>query len=309
MPDPTFTASLNKDNPRARFLLSYPMYPALYDASTGHWKSGYIDTRITDLTWTGSGNANETVRITVRPVNHNACCNEEVEYTPAGNANAWGAATAYRHVTALNYGVPDSSALVEMDQTTISLVECWVELESNDFTDILSSIDLTLTYTATQTDIDVYSATGGTQYTNTVTLAEGADGAWGMATSAELASNVYAAITVQLLNLATTALGGPNSSSFAPMFQLSNPMIGGGQPVAQVGPFAIPFAAQKTITFEDYYAYVFAVNKGKINENAVLVTLPSSDVYNVCTFGLTGRARKDDIATAALTYTILVTTL
>lgn len=275
-----------------------------WDNTNKRYKSGVIITTIDKIIWTGTTAAGETATVTVNPPNYQEDCNDQATLRPVIDSISELDAVL-KHVTAINYGMPDSSAVLNPDGT-ISLVDVTFYLNANNFTPIASLISVEIDYSTTFTEYSPYSGIGGTAYTANLAIGNGSAADWGMATYAAVAN--YAVLVVQLQTLAWNVLPGEDGGLPTPSFQLRNPARPGGAAVAN---YNTPLAqsAGRTLTYYDYYTYVFAVNDGKVDANATTVQAPSGTLYDLCNFGLTAPdANSQGTVTATLTYKILEVT-
>jgi hypothetical protein len=275
-----------------------------WDSTNKRYKSGVVVTTIDQVKWTGTTASGETATITAQPPNYQEDCNDQVTLRP-DITSVTDVDNLLKHVTAINYGMPDSSAVLEPDGT-ISLVDVTFYLNANAFTPIASLVSVIVTYTTTFTEISPYSTIGGTSYSADLAIGNGSAADWGMATS-PVASG-FKSIALQLQSLEWSVIPGENSGMLAPSFQLSNPARNGGAVVAN---YNTPLAqsAGRSLSYHDYYTCIFAVNDGKLDANATPVQAPGGALYDLCNFGLTATdASSQDTATATLTYKVEVTT-
>jgi hypothetical protein len=280
----------------------------LWDTFHKRYRSGVLVVTITQIYWTGTKGAGETATITINPPNYQQNCNDQITLRPVVTAVSSGTPVTpnFKHVTAVNYGMPDSSAVLNPDGT-FSLVEVVIELNSNAITPIASLLSVFVTYNLAWHEYSPYSPIEGTGYEADLSIGNGSSTDWGMATVD--ATTGYAALVVQLATLDWSVLPGNNPSGLVPSFQLSNPARPGGATVANYNT-ALAQSFGRSLTFYDSYTYVFAVNDGKVDANATPVQATDIAIYNLCNFGLTAPdASGTDTATATLTYLILTATM
>jgi hypothetical protein len=279
-----------------------------WDSTNKRYNSGVLVTTIDTIAWTVStGKSGETATITIKPTNYQEDCNDQIIYRPAVNASS-SISPAFKHVTAINYGQPDSSAELAPDGT-ISLIDVLVEINANAFTPIGSLMSIAVTYTSTFTVYSPYSPIGGTDYEIPLAIGNGSAADWGMVTVDPPSAGVYQAQVVQLFSLAWNVLPGDSPIGIMPAFQLSNPPRPGGAVVAN---YSTPLAQSygRYLAYHDYYTYIFAVNDGKVDANATSVQATDGELFNLCNFGLTAPdASGTDTVNAILTYYIETHTL
>jgi hypothetical protein len=141
-----------------------------WDPTNQRYTSGILVTTLNSLTWTGSIVTRETATINISPANYQQDANDLLILNV--NLSSGTASPSYDHATAVNYGMPDSSAVLNPDGT-ISLVDLEFEINSNAFTPIESFIDVTVAYTTVFTEFSPYGSTGGTLYTSTLSIGPG----------------------------------------------------------------------------------------------------------------------------------------
>jgi hypothetical protein len=307
------TVTLDKNRPSIRVVpdaVTGCKLRDFWDDTNKRYKSGVMVVTVTSITWTG-GATGETLSISVQPPNYNALNDTQAIYTPDAAAHAWGG-TTYKNVAAVNYGRPGPSAVLEPDGT-ITLLAVDLALASNAFTDVASTVVVTVAGTATFTEYSPYAAVGGTAKEIDLTagplsyvyLTAGSAGAWGMVTQDIMTG--YGAVVVQLDSLVTGLI--PGTVGGGAQFQLTNPAQAGGSPLAALDQ-PVPRAAQKTTAFADNYTYVFAVNNNLIDTNATQVGTPAGTAYNLCNAGVQAAGGNDgDTATAVLSYHLATHTL
>lgn len=277
---------------------------AAYDETEKRYKSGRWKVQITNVTWAGTEEADELVKLVVQPYNYNPGCNEKATYAPLTSADAWGGST-FTHVTAVNYGQPDPSAKVEDDGTvTLAVVDFTLPRGTT------SDVVVTVTYTAVFTAYDVYTANSstGTAYTGTVEVKDTKDEAWGLV---NLASGTGPrAIWLQLQSMATDVCEKFPPGQSPANFQYANVPLKAGTKLAN-GVIPVPKSAARTRTFEKYFSYVFAVNNGKVDANATLVVdgVTSGGVYHLCSYGLAKSSLSNDVTAATLGYRLFTETV
>jgi hypothetical protein len=272
-----------------------------WDPTNQRYTSGILVTTFNSFTWSGSAVSGETAKVRMSPVNYQQDANDQVILNNVDLAGP-SVSPSYSHATAINYGMPDSSAVLNSDGT-ISLVNFEFEIESNAFTPIASNISVEISYTTTFTEYSPYGSTGGTLYTSALYIGPGSAAGWGMIAENGPGAGNYAYV-VQLKTLTWSVLPGTDPTGMVPQFQLSNPARRGGAVVANYNSSLTP-AYGSSLTFFDHYTYVFAVNNGKVDANATPVESSGVQLLNLCNFGLTAAdASGTHTATATLTYTI-----
>lgn len=322
MPTPwTGTFGMSKMRPTIRVVPFGVPWINLAEFLTGSptplYKSGLVFATVSNITWTGSPATGETLNISIQPARYNTQCNSQALYTPLVSAGAWGGST-YKNVTAINYGLPGPSAILEPDGT-ITYLTIDLSLASNAFTDIASSISVTVTGDLDFTPVPTTSPVGGTTYTPQIGIGPeaalaGGLPSWGMATQ-DLISG-YLGVAVQLQSLLTRMDAGGLPRLQPTVFQLSNPKSEMGQTIANVR-FPIGQGAARQIDFMNTagppitggYTYLFAINDGMVDANATPIQAPAGQQYNLCNFGLTQGPNSQDTVSADLTYELLTITL
>jgi hypothetical protein len=219
-----------------------------WDTTNKRYRSGVIVTVITSISWTGTKATGETATVTINAPNYEQDCNDQQIYSPI-ITSASPMSPNFKHVTAINYGQPDSSAVLGQDGT-ISLVDVVFDLNANAFTPIASFLTVSVTYTTTFTEYSPYSAiSGGTNFTAPLAIGNGSSADWGMAINA--GTTGYAALVVQLTSLQWSVLPGDAPIGMVPNFQLSNPARQGGAVVANYNT-TLAQSFGRTLTYFDY---------------------------------------------------------
>lgn len=293
--------TMDSDNSTARLCAEVDVQD-FFDSENKRWRSGILVTTISNITWTGTKEAGETVHVEVAPPNYDPVCNVKTTYDPlVTDVTTWFIGMNLVHVAAINYGVPDPSVLFE-GNGTITLFNADLELPGG----TLSSIIPTMTYATVFSEYSPYAPiTGSTEYSGALQLGEAGSSDWGMITQDQIA-DAEGAVIVQFRKLTSSVVEQFPGGTPAPIFTASNvPRPAGRTMYAPT--FELPKSEGRTKYFTDYYTYVFAMNAGLIDANATKVVLPtlSKSVYNLCNFGIEkDPGQSPDLAYATLTYSI-----
>src|SRR6516225_7471486 len=78
-----------------------------WDSTNQRYNSGVLVTTIDTISWTGTKATGETATITISPTNYQEDCNDQVIVRPIITSGS-PLTSAFKHVTAINYGQPDS---------------------------------------------------------------------------------------------------------------------------------------------------------------------------------------------------------
>src|SRR2546430_16388386 len=101
--------NVNKNGPKVVIPITAKLRD-YWDSTGKRYKSGFVNVAVENVTWTGTEEADEKAKITVRPAIYDTGCNEKAEYSPLTTSGAWGGST-FNHVTSINYGQPGPSAI------------------------------------------------------------------------------------------------------------------------------------------------------------------------------------------------------
>jgi hypothetical protein len=328
---------MNKDMPVVRVVnhgVAGCYRSSFWDNTNKRYLSGVVKSTVTGATAIsaaahagGALTAGETLAARVAPPNFNAI--NDYEYKNAGIdlGSVTAINPAYTNICAVNYGIPGPSAQINEDGTIVYTVVD-LELASNDFTDIVTSADVTVTgdVTATTgTNYDPYADNGGIAYAMPLAVGPLASkyfyvggaalGPWGMIAAA-IAGN-YTAFVVQIQSIVTQYIPGPSGRLYTPMLHIKNPAQPGGQPLAN-WELPMPTHRKSTNTISELdpnsrgYTYVFAANAGSgntIDANAVQIAsldvgVVGNSAYNLCNVGIVLPPGADGTAAATVNYKV-----
>lgn len=292
---------ITKKNPIERMTVRIDPY-TYWDATNKRPTSGIFTVTITGITWTGPtvGGA-ESVYITIRHPNDHRDHNTKTEATYTASDGTVGVINL-AHNIAWNYGVPDPSAAVEPDGTVDLLYIEWTPLniaDKNIASEITGST-ITVTYTLAFTEYSPYSSAGGTALTSVLGVTDQRYGDSGLVYPTTLSG--LTAVVVQLTSLATVVQDNDLKDESTPHFMVRTAPAYG--PEAVLVDQDVSKASAGSVSFNDSYTWVFAVNSAKADANARRITTNQATFYGLLKADLWKPTPNDDNVTATLSYNL-----
>lgn len=267
--------TIDKKSRRAR--LAIPIDPRDYwDETNKRFKSGIFNLSVTAISWTGTKEAGEILKLKVAPAVFDPACNDKWEAAPLVTGTQ---SIALSHNVSLNYGLVGPSSIIGDDGIASTLV-----LEAELPFETLSSIVITLTYTLTFTLRDPYSALSGTSKTCNLVLNYESDQVWGMVSTVQV-DGYNGDIAIQISSIVSSIFQGENQAVAPVDFHFLNEPLQNGVRLANYQ-LPLPQLESHTKVIKDWGTYVFAVNNGKIDANAMKIKETDRTVYDLINFGL-----------------------